>query len=181
MLAHCWERRLLSCLFQMHGTQTLPSHTTLFIVITLLCFQNVFFLFLYHHPLSLSISSDYFFLPYPLLRTSSLYLHLFLFLHSPTHSHEYVSCGVATGHSNPMDMPGRGMYDERDSGIARSGRWPSIVYEHTQQGGVCVPVMFSFPNGSKHLLDLLCYVNVWTDHTSHAWFDCSSSPFHWCK
>lgn len=26
------------------------------------------------------------------------------------------------GHSHPMDMPGRGLYDERDSGIARSGR-----------------------------------------------------------
>lgn len=26
------------------------------------------------------------------------------------------------GHSHPMDMPGRGLYDERDSGIARSGK-----------------------------------------------------------
>lgn len=32
------------------------------------------------------------------------------------------SSSLPPGHSHPMDMPGRGLYDERDSGIARSGR-----------------------------------------------------------
>ncbi|TRY77691.1 hypothetical protein DNTS_004560 [Danionella cerebrum] len=31
------------------------------------------------------------------------------------------------GHSNPMDMPGRGVYDERDSGIARSASLSSLL------------------------------------------------------
>ncbi|XP_035289371.1 folliculin-interacting protein 1 isoform X2 [Anguilla anguilla] len=31
------------------------------------------------------------------------------------------------GHSNPMDMPGRGLYDERDSGIARSASLSSLL------------------------------------------------------
>ncbi|XP_062867486.1 folliculin-interacting protein 1 isoform X2 [Trichomycterus rosablanca] len=31
------------------------------------------------------------------------------------------------GHSNPMDMPGRGFYDERDSGIARSASLSSLL------------------------------------------------------
>ncbi|XP_056586763.1 folliculin-interacting protein 1 isoform X4 [Triplophysa dalaica] len=32
-----------------------------------------------------------------------------------------------TGHSNPMDMPSRGLYDERDSGIARSASLSSLL------------------------------------------------------
>lgn len=46
------------------------------------------------------------------------------------------SSSLPPGHSHPMDMPGRGLYDERDSGIARSGRlmrlgaqsldWPTL-------------------------------------------------------
>ncbi|XP_070700204.1 folliculin-interacting protein 1 isoform X2 [Pempheris klunzingeri] len=31
------------------------------------------------------------------------------------------------GHSHPMDMPGRGLYDERDSGIARSASLSSLL------------------------------------------------------
>ncbi|XP_042603445.1 folliculin-interacting protein 1 isoform X4 [Cyprinus carpio] len=31
------------------------------------------------------------------------------------------------GHSNPMDMPGRGLHDERDSGIARSASLSSLL------------------------------------------------------
>ncbi|KAJ3589003.1 hypothetical protein NHX12_009853 [Muraenolepis orangiensis] len=37
------------------------------------------------------------------------------------------SASFFSGHSNPMDMPGRGMYDERDSGIARSASLSSLL------------------------------------------------------
>ncbi|XP_026866793.2 folliculin-interacting protein 1 isoform X2 [Electrophorus electricus] len=37
------------------------------------------------------------------------------------------SASFFSGHSNPMDMPGRGLYDERDSGIARSASLSSLL------------------------------------------------------
>ncbi|XP_067231589.1 folliculin-interacting protein 1 isoform X1 [Chanodichthys erythropterus] len=37
------------------------------------------------------------------------------------------SASFFSGHSNPMDMPGRGPYDERDSGIARSASLSSLL------------------------------------------------------
>nr|XP_020467621.1 folliculin-interacting protein 1 isoform X1 [Monopterus albus] len=37
------------------------------------------------------------------------------------------SASFFSGHSHPMDMPGRGMYDERDSGIARSASLSSLL------------------------------------------------------
>ncbi|XP_029374908.1 folliculin-interacting protein 1 isoform X2 [Echeneis naucrates] len=36
------------------------------------------------------------------------------------------SASFFSGHSHPMDMPGRGLYDERDSGIARSASLSSL-------------------------------------------------------
>nr|XP_046265853.1 folliculin-interacting protein 1 isoform X2 [Scatophagus argus] len=37
------------------------------------------------------------------------------------------SASFFSGHSHPMDMPGRGLYDERDSGIARSASLSSLL------------------------------------------------------
>ncbi|XP_059382854.1 folliculin-interacting protein 1 isoform X2 [Carassius carassius] len=37
------------------------------------------------------------------------------------------SASFFSGHSNPMDMPGRGLHDERDSGIARSASLSSLL------------------------------------------------------
>uniref|UniRef100_A0A672QYN7 Folliculin-interacting protein 1-like n=1 Tax=Sinocyclocheilus grahami TaxID=75366 RepID=A0A672QYN7_SINGR len=37
------------------------------------------------------------------------------------------SASFFSGHSNPMDMPGRGLYDDRDSGIARSASLSSLL------------------------------------------------------
>ncbi|XP_036793642.1 folliculin-interacting protein 1 isoform X1 [Oncorhynchus mykiss] len=37
------------------------------------------------------------------------------------------SASFFSGHSNPMDMPGRNLYDERDSGIARSASLSSLL------------------------------------------------------
>uniref|UniRef100_A0A8C7KPT7 Folliculin interacting protein 1 n=1 Tax=Oncorhynchus kisutch TaxID=8019 RepID=A0A8C7KPT7_ONCKI len=37
------------------------------------------------------------------------------------------SASFFSGHSNPMDMPGRSLYDERDSGIARSASLSSLL------------------------------------------------------
>ncbi|XP_056586762.1 folliculin-interacting protein 1 isoform X3 [Triplophysa dalaica] len=37
------------------------------------------------------------------------------------------SASFFSGHSNPMDMPSRGLYDERDSGIARSASLSSLL------------------------------------------------------
>ncbi|XP_071195569.1 folliculin-interacting protein 1-like [Salvelinus alpinus] len=37
------------------------------------------------------------------------------------------SSSFFSGHSNPMDMPGRSLYDERDSGIARSASLSSLL------------------------------------------------------
>ncbi|KAG9339808.1 hypothetical protein JZ751_022475 [Albula glossodonta] len=38
-----------------------------------------------------------------------------------------LQCASVCGHSNPMDMPGRGLNDERDSGIARSASLSSLL------------------------------------------------------
>lgn len=86
------------------------------------------FLTVYFSLSSLWFPSQYFFpsfsLSYTLFSFSfiSLYVtHLSLTFHilpptSPSSSF------LPLGHSHPMDMPGRGLYDERDSGIARSGK-----------------------------------------------------------
>lgn len=48
--------------------------------------------------------------------------HLFYLILWPLTQLYFLSLSPPVGHSHPMDMPGRGLYDERDSGIARSGR-----------------------------------------------------------